>query len=51
MLREVVGTESEAICQEMDISPTNLWTMLYRSRMSLRLCLEKNWLGRAGQAC
>jgi RNA polymerase sigma-70 factor (ECF subfamily) len=51
MLREVVGTESEAICQEMDISPTNLWTLLYRSRMNLRLCLEKQWLGREGQAC
>ena len=51
MLREVVGTESEAICQEMDITPTNLWTMLYRSRMSLRVCLEKTWLGREGQTC
>jgi len=51
MLREVVGTESEAICQEMEISPTNLWTMLYRSRMNLRLCLEKNWLGREEQPC
>lgn len=51
MLREVVGTDSDAICQEMEISPTNLWTMLYRSRMSLRLCMEKNWLGREGQPC
>jgi len=51
MLREVVGTESEAICQEMEISPTNLWTLLYRSRMNLRLCLEKNWFGQEGQTC
>lgn len=46
MLREVVGTESEAICKEMAITPTNLWTMLYRSRMNLRLCLENQGLGR-----
>jgi RNA polymerase sigma-70 factor, ECF subfamily len=48
MLREVVGVESEAICQEMAITPTNLWTQLYRSRMSLRLCLESQGLGREG---
>jgi RNA polymerase sigma-70 factor (ECF subfamily) len=51
MLREVVGAESEAICQEMEITPTNLWTLLYRSRMGLRQCLEKEWLGREGAAC
>ncbi|MCU0841244.1 MAG: sigma-70 family RNA polymerase sigma factor [Thiobacillaceae bacterium] len=51
MLREVVGTDSAAICQEMGISPTNLWTQLYRGRMSLRLCLEKHWLGREAPAC
>lgn len=45
MLREVVGADSEKICQEMEISPTNLWTMLYRGRMSLRRCLERNWAG------
>lgn len=51
MLREVLGMESEAICQEMGISPTNLWTQLYRGRMSLRQCLEKHWLGREAPAC
>lgn len=42
-LREIVGRDSETICQEMAISPTNLWTMLYRGRMSLRRCLEQQW--------
>lgn len=51
MLREVLGTDSEAICQEMEISPTHLWTQLCRGRMSLRLCLEKHWLGREAPAC
>ncbi|NWG86934.1 MAG: sigma-70 family RNA polymerase sigma factor [Hydrogenophilaceae bacterium] len=45
MLREVVGADSEKVCQELEITPTNLWTMLYRSRMSLRRCLEQNWAG------
>ena len=48
MLREVVGAETEKVCKEMDITPTNLWTMLYRSRMSLRQCLERNWAGGEG---
>lgn len=45
MLRELGGMDSENICQEMQITTTNLWTMLYRCRMSLRQCLEIKWLG------
>ena len=43
MLREVNGMETENLCKELSITPTNLWTMLYRSRMSLKRCLEKRW--------
>ena len=39
----LAGHFLEMICQEMAISPTNLWTMLYRGRMSLRRCLEQQW--------
>ena len=42
MLREVMEHSSEEICQELDITPTNLWTMLHRARLVLRQCLEKN---------
>ncbi|MGH2643026.1 MAG: sigma-70 family RNA polymerase sigma factor [Chitinophagaceae bacterium] len=31
------------ICKEMDITPSNLWQILYRARLQLRACLEKNW--------
>ncbi len=41
MLREINGEETEIICQELNISPTNVWTMLYRSRMGLRQCLDR----------
>jgi RNA polymerase sigma-70 factor (ECF subfamily) len=47
MLREVMEESTEMICQEMDISPTNVWTMLYRARMGLRQCLDQNGAGRA----
>lgn len=35
--------KSEEICQEVEISPTNYWKILQRSRLQLRECLELNW--------
>lgn len=43
MLREVMGVETDEICKELQISASNCWVMLYRARMSLRLCLEQTW--------
>ena len=48
MLREMEGMPTEEICQVMDISATNCWTMLYRARSALRRCLERNWFDRDG---
>jgi RNA polymerase sigma-70 factor (ECF subfamily) len=45
MMREFLGSSTEEICKDMQISATNCWVMLYRARMSLRLCLEHNWFG------
>lgn len=45
MLREVMELESDEICQELKITSTNLWVILYRARMLLRQCLEQNWFG------
>lgn len=47
MMREVMEESTETICQDMEISPTNVWTMLYRARMGLRQCLDQNGAGRA----
>lgn len=43
MMREVMGLDKDEICKELRISSSNYWVMLYRARMSLRLCLEQNW--------
>jgi RNA polymerase sigma-70 factor (ECF subfamily) len=43
MMREVMELESEEICAELSITANNLWVILYRARMALRECLEKNW--------
>ncbi len=42
MLREVLEESTETICQELAITPTNVWTMLYRARLGLRQCLDQN---------
>ncbi|WP_297572532.1 sigma-70 family RNA polymerase sigma factor [uncultured Deefgea sp.] len=42
-LREVMELDISEICQQLEITATNCSVMLYRARMSLRLCLEKNW--------
>ncbi len=47
MLREVMEETTDTICQEMAISETNLWTMLYRARVALRACLDQSGIGRA----
>ncbi|HEY6239956.1 MAG TPA: sigma-70 family RNA polymerase sigma factor [Burkholderiales bacterium] len=43
MMREVMGLETDEICKELDISPSNCWVMLYRARLNLRACLERTW--------
>ena len=43
MMREVMGIETAEICKELAITATNCWVLLYRARMSLRVCLEERW--------
>lgn len=46
MMREHLGTETAEICQELSVTPTHCWVLLYRARMALQLCLDKNWFGK-----
>ncbi|MHC4106905.1 MAG: sigma-70 family RNA polymerase sigma factor [Planctomycetota bacterium] len=47
-LRELHGLATAEICQVLEISATNLWTLLHRSRALLRECLERRWFGKRG---
>ena len=49
MMREVMELESDEICTELTITANNLWVILYRARMALRECLEKNWFAGEGR--
>lgn len=42
-MKTVLGYETEVICNEFDISASNLWVIIHRARTSLASCLEKNW--------
>ena len=44
--REVLGDETDSICKDEGITPSNCWVILHRSRLALRACLEKNWFGK-----
>jgi len=47
MMREVMDLPTEEICKELTITANNLWVILYRARMALRMCLEQNWFSGA----
>ncbi|WP_224483811.1 sigma-70 family RNA polymerase sigma factor [Robertkochia aurantiaca] len=41
--KTIEGMETEDICKELNITPSNLWVIIHRARTSLIECLEKNW--------
>lgn len=47
MMREWLDKEVDDICAELGITASNCGVMLYRARMRLRDCLDRNWF--AGQ--
>ena len=42
-MKTLLGYETEAICNELDITPSNLWVIIHRARTAIASCLEKNW--------
>jgi RNA polymerase sigma-70 factor (TIGR02943 family) len=45
-LKNMDDLDSEEICKELGISPSNYWVMMHRAKLQLRECLEKNWYGK-----
>ena len=44
IMRMIDEEDSDTICKELGINPSNLWVMLHRARLRMRECLEKKWL-------
>ncbi len=43
MMREWLELDTDDICKQLAITPTNLWVMLHRARLRLRECLDVQW--------
>lgn len=48
MMREWLELETDEICKQLAITPTNLWVMLHRARLRLRECLQLHWFNERG---
>ncbi|MGY5848679.1 sigma-70 family RNA polymerase sigma factor [Salegentibacter sp. HM20] len=42
-MKTIDEAETEAVCNEFNISPSNLWVIIHRARTALAACLEKKW--------
>ncbi|SDS05011.1 RNA polymerase sigma-70 factor, ECF subfamily [Gillisia sp. Hel1_33_143] len=42
-MKTIDGFDTDTICNEFDITPSNLWVIIHRARVTLSECLEKNW--------
>ncbi|MFN3190835.1 MAG: sigma-70 family RNA polymerase sigma factor [Aureliella sp.] len=40
--------ETEEICKELDITPSNLWVRLHRARLGLAKCVGTKWFSQSG---
>jgi RNA polymerase sigma-70 factor (ECF subfamily) len=46
MMREHLGLDTGEICKELAVTPTHCWVLLYRARIALRECLNKEWFSK-----
>ena len=42
-MKTIDGFDTETICNEFNITPSNLWVIIHRTRTAMAECLEKNW--------
>ncbi|MCB0426719.1 MAG: sigma-70 family RNA polymerase sigma factor [Mangrovimonas sp.] len=42
-MKTIEGLDTEFICKELDITPSNLWVIVHRARQAMADCLETNW--------
>ncbi len=42
-MKYLMNKKGDEICQDLEITPTNLWQIIHRSKLNLRDCIETNW--------
>lgn len=45
-MKTIQEFETDEICKELNITPSNLWVMIHRARTQLRRCMEDNWFNK-----
>jgi RNA polymerase sigma-70 factor (ECF subfamily) len=41
---QILKKKTEAICQELEITASNYWQIVHRSKLLLKKCLELKWV-------
>jgi RNA polymerase sigma-70 factor (TIGR02943 family) len=41
--KTIEGLDTESICNELNITASNLWVIIHRARTAMAACMEKNW--------
>jgi len=44
-LKYLEELEFEEICKKLLVSTSNYWVIMHRAKLTLRRCIEKNWIG------
>ena len=42
-MKTIEGLETEVICNELNITASNLWVIIHRARTAMAECLKENW--------
>ncbi len=42
-MKTILNYETEVICNELNITPSNLWVIIHRARTAMAGCLKENW--------
>lgn len=42
-MKTIEGFETEVICNELNITASNLWVIIHRARTAMAECLKENW--------
>lgn len=42
-MKTILNYDTETICNELDITASNLWVIIHRARTAMADCMEKNW--------
>lgn len=42
-MKTIQGFDTEVICNELNITASNLWVIIHRARTTMAACLKENW--------